>query len=169
MADQTGSATAAGGGENRRASPRRPASAIPNLQARLVAGPDVRLIDVSRRGVLIETPSRLLPGSAVRVKFVVEDKTLVLRGGVVRSNVRNVTDTGLLYRTAVAFDQDISLCDPSLWQEPVQPSPVLSVVPSAQPDADAPALPASPPEATVFTLFAANGDDFRALLEVNDW
>ena len=130
MADQTGSATAAGGGENRRASPRRPASAIPNLQARLVAGPDVRLIDVSRRGVLIETPSRLLPGSAVRVKFVVEDKTLVLRGGVVRSNVRNVTDTGLLYRTAVAFDQDISLCDPSLWQEPVQPSPVLSVVPA---------------------------------------
>lgn len=170
MAEQSPPAT---GGEERRTSPRRPASAVPNLQAKLVAGPDVRLIDISRRGVLIETPTRLLPGSPVRMRFVVDANTLVLRGAVVRSAVRSVTDTGLLYLTAVAFDEDISVCDPSLWHEPAaEPAPPsqLSIVASEPaPGAESPAPPTSLPEATVFTLYAADGDDFRTLIAANDW
>jgi hypothetical protein len=171
MAEHSQSAAS---GDERRASPRLPASAVPNLQAKLVAGPDVRLIDVSRRGVLVETPTRLLPGSPVRMRFVVEDATLVLRGAVVRSTVRSVTDTGLLYWTAVAFGEDISVCDPSLWIQPPPPpvsaTPHLAIVAHEQgPGPAPPPVEPEPAGTAVFTLFAASGDDLRTLLAANDW
>jgi hypothetical protein len=103
---------------DRRTSPRVPASAVPNLKARLLAGPDVRLVDLSRRGVLLETQSRLLPGSPIRLKFVADDAVLVLKGAVVRSSVSTFGEQGLVYRTAVAFDEDITICDASLWVAP---------------------------------------------------
>ena len=156
-------------GANRRQSPRRPASDIPGLKARLFAGSDVGLIDVSRRGVLIETDARLLPGSPISIKFVTTDATLVLKGTVVRSSVNIVSDKGVVYRTAVAFDEDIKLCDESLWQAPAVPEP-----------AEEPAVPlhivhsrgqeeAPPATTTVTTVFASSGDDLRNLLLANDW
>jgi hypothetical protein len=156
---------------------------VPHLKARLLAGPEVRLVDISRRGILLETESRLLPGSPIRVKFVANDATLVMKGSVIRSNVTIVSGEGVMYRTAVAFDEDISLCDERLWQE--DPSPAedpptpLSIVPAeanATADAEAghaPPGPAGPQPtartATVTTLFAASSDDLRALLAANDW
>lgn len=152
-------------GSERRTSPRRPASLIPNLKARLVAGTEVRLVDVSRRGVLLETDTRLLPGSPIRIKFVADDANMVLKGCVVRSSVNIVSGEGLVYRTAVSFDEDISLCDASLWEDT-----------SAQDHADEPAplslvasnTPAEP-ETTVTTIFASSSDDLLALLAANDW
>lgn len=116
--------------DDRRASRRLPASAVPNLKARLLSGPDVRLVDVSRRGVLLETNTRLMPDSVVRMKFVADDGTLVLKGVVARSNVSALGDHGLIYRTAVTFEEEISLCRDVLWAEhdgdddPTPPAPV---------------------------------------------
>ena len=151
-------------GSERRTSPRLPAAAMPNLTARLLAGAEVRLVDISRRGVLLETDTRLLPGSPIRIKFVADDANLVLRGSVVRSSVNVVNGEGLVYRTAVSFDEDITLCDESFWQtstrEPAAERFPLTVV-ASQPPAE--------PETRVTTLFAASTDDLRALLAANDW
>ena len=150
-------------GSERRTSPRLPASVMPNLTARLLAGAEVRLVDISRRGVLLETDTRLLPGSPIRIKFVADDANLVLRGSVVRSSVNVVNGEGLVYRTAVSFDEDITLCDESFWEKPAtEPAPErcpLTMV-TSQP---------AEPETRVTTLFAASTDDLRALLAANDW
>lgn len=100
---------------------RRPASDLPDLKARLVAGSDVRLVNVSRRGVLLETDARLMPNSAVTLRFVTDAASVVLKGRVVRSSIAVLSKATLVYRTAVEFDQDISLVDPRLWDEPVAP------------------------------------------------
>lgn len=104
---------------------RRPASDVPDLKARLVAGSDVRLVNVSRRGVLLETDARLMPNSAVTLRFVTDAASVVLKGRVVRSSIAVLSKATLVYRTAVEFDQDISLVDPRLWDEPVAPIETL--------------------------------------------
>ena len=108
---------------------RRPASDVPDLKARLVAGSDVRLVNVSRRGVLVETDARLMPNSAVTVRFVTDAGSVVLKGCVVRSSIALMSKASLVYRTAVSFDQDISLVDPCLWEEPVGDAPPDEAVP----------------------------------------
>lgn len=152
-------------GAERRRSPRRPAALVPNLKARLLAGPDVRLVDVSRRGVLLETDTRLMPGSPIRVKFVADDSNLVMKGCVVRSSVAVVSGTGLVYRTAISFDEDISICDESLWHEDPAPPPEPAQQEPPPPHAPHP----TEPPATVTATFAASTDDLRSLLAANDW
>lgn len=152
--------------EERRRSPRRPASMVPNLKARLLAGPDVRLLDISRRGVQLETDTRLLPGSPIRIKFVADDRNVIMKGCVVRSSVAVVSGTGLVYRTAVSFDEDIALCDASLWDEPAG-APAVQAHEPGQPQPSA-----AEPEAqtaTVTTFFPSSSDELRALLGSNDW
>jgi hypothetical protein len=172
-------------GAERRTSPRVPASAVPQLKARLLAGPDVRLVDLSRRGVLLETQTRLLPGSPIRLKFVADDATLVLKGSVVRSSVSTFGEQGLVYRTAVTFDQDISICDESLWvAAPAADPPAafdrpntgeFAIVPAANLDTDGDASAASTaaepaaPGTTLITLFANDRESFRSMLADNDW
>lgn len=172
-------------GADRRTSPRVPASSVPNLKARLLAGPDVRLVDLSRRGVLLETQTRLLPGSPIRLKFVADDATLVLKGAVVRSSVSTFGEQGLVYRTAVAFDEDISICDESLWSvDPREDAPVgfarpatgefVIVPPPAADEApEGSALPHAVPGAatgtTLITLFANDRESLRSMLADNDW
>lgn len=171
-------------GADRRSSPRVPAASVPNLKARLLAGPDVRLVDLSRRGVLLETQTRLLPGSPIRLKFVADDATLVLKGSVVRSSVSTFGEQGLVYRTAVAFDQDISICDESLWSVTARDeAPAgfarpatgeFAIVPPPAPDEApaapiTPAPPGAPPGATLITLFANDRESLRSLLADNDW
>jgi hypothetical protein len=156
---------------------------VPNLKARLLAGPDVRLVDISRRGILLETDSRLMPGSPIRIKFVTDDANVVMKGCVIRSSVAVVTGEGIVYRTAISFDEDIALCDATLWERDSEPQPEAGVDdPTAAEVAaavTAEAEPAVPPEvaaapppsapATVTALFAASSEDLRALLAANDW
>ena len=154
--------------EERRRSVRLPASAVPYLSARLVGGPDVRLINISRRGVLVETTTRLLPGSPVGIKFVAADATLILRGCVVRSSVAVLNGSALRYHTAVAFNEDIGLCDASLW-EPAEATPT---VPSNSPQLPVEQTrPESVPDAEV-TLVATlrqNREELQDLLTANEW
>lgn len=157
-------------GENRRQSPRRPGSAVPDLKARLLAGSEVRLIDVSRRSVFIESDARLLPGSPISIRFVTTDATLLLKGTVVRSSVSLVSDTGLAYRTAVAFEEDIRLCDESHWDEAddggAEADVALRVVRGGDEPAPEPDVPAH--ATLVTTVFASSGDVLRTLLFAND-
>ena len=62
-----------------------------------------------------------MPNSAVTLRFVTDAASVVLKGRVVRSSIAVLSKATLVYRTAVEFDQDISLVDPRLWDEPVAP------------------------------------------------
>ena len=154
-------------GENRRSSVRLPAEKLPQLKARLVAGPDVRLVDVSRRGILLETDTRLLPGCPIRVRFVTDDATLILKGRVIRSSVAMVSGEGMVYRTGVSFDEDISVCDEALRREEAEASAspgLAEEVLAAHPAGDE-----AEPDTTVTALFPSGSDDLRSLLAANDW
>lgn len=94
---------------DRRKAPRQDAASVGYLKARLMGGPEVTLKDVSRRGVLLETESRLLPGAVVGIRFLAADATLSMRGCVVRSSVAVLTGTLLRYHTALSFEDELTL------------------------------------------------------------
>lgn len=97
---------------DRRAAPRRPACSIPGLGAAdIVAGPEVRLLNISRAGVLLESAGRLSTGAHICLRLQAADAVLLLKGRVLRS--RTVTEGGrdLRYESAVAFDEDFVLLD----------------------------------------------------------
>lgn len=99
-------------GPERRAYPRIPASAVPYLTARVGGGPPVRLIDLSKRGVQIETTMHMRAGSTVTIRFVSGERSVVLTGAVVRSTVAVLESAGgVTYHTALAFTEELTLCD----------------------------------------------------------
>jgi hypothetical protein len=102
-------------GPERRAHPRIPASAVPHLTARVAGGPAVRLIDLSKRGVQIETTLLMRPGSTVAVRFLTPDATVTLTGAVVRSTVAVLPHRGeVTYHSALAFNDELTLCGDEL-------------------------------------------------------
>ena len=81
-------------------------TALPDLTAFIRRGKSVRIIDVSKRGALIECDDRLCPGRNVSLRFVTPDEEVALTGIVVRSWVSNLSKSQLVYRTALNFTQD---------------------------------------------------------------
>ena len=96
---------------NRRQYPRVPANLLPSLSARLSGGATVRLLDVSRRGVRLETPLHMRPGQTVAIRFVAADATVTLSAAVVRATVAHVDADGIKYETALSLAGDLVLCD----------------------------------------------------------
>jgi hypothetical protein len=94
--------------DDRRSTPRRDAVALGPISARLLGGENVRLLDFSRRGILIESTDRLLIGAKATLRIVTVDASLMVHGRVVRSKVVQATGGGLTYHTALALDDDLS-------------------------------------------------------------
>jgi hypothetical protein len=94
--------------DDRRTTPRRDAAALGPISARLLGGENVRLLDFSRRGILIESTDRLLIGAKATLRIVTVDASLMVHGRVVRSKVVQATGGGLTYHTALALDDDLS-------------------------------------------------------------
>ncbi|MGE5357864.1 MAG: PilZ domain-containing protein [Bacteroidales bacterium] len=99
-------------GAERRVWPRQAASACAwVIAARVRPGRDVRLIDLSRGGALIEGATRLLPGTVVDLQLVAEDARHDLRGKVLRSAVKALDHGGrVYYRAAVCFEHSFTEC-----------------------------------------------------------
>jgi hypothetical protein len=97
-------------GADRRRHVRVPADAVPQLSARLVGGPPVRLLDISRRGAQLETSMHLQPGRAVHIRFVAADTVLTLKGAIVRSRVAMLDGEQVTYHAALAFNEDLVVC-----------------------------------------------------------
>jgi hypothetical protein len=96
---------------NRRQHHRVPASLLPSLSARLSGGAAVKLLDVSRRGVRLETNVHMRPGQTVCIRFVAADATVTLTAAVVRATVAHVESGGIRYDTALSLAGDLLLCD----------------------------------------------------------
>ena len=159
----------------RRASPRRPASELPFLKSvKLLAGPEVRLIDVSRGGAQLESETPLPPGTRVCLRLVTTDTTLLIDGRVLRSRVSCLQPGLVRYRSAVAFDEEVALfsvekADPAAEEaEPRQQSelpsgPPAVAVSGAQDPGDAAGF------VTVTAVVNETGPDLRQIFGVNSW
>jgi hypothetical protein len=150
--------------EERRDSERLPASELPHLTARLEGSREVRLIDVSRRGVQFETSVRLRPGTEVALRLVARGEHVTLTGRVVRSLVSALDGTQLVYRTALSFPEDIAFYGRPSSQDDTWPGAAGK---SREPAAAAPKAPAT---TTVFDVTKSDVDaKIQELLSANDW
>lgn len=108
--------------DERRVDQRHDARALGPVVARLVGGSEVRLMDFARRGVLLESDTRLLIGAKATIKITTTDTTISVRGHVVRSRVAGVKGGALMYHTALALEEDLGLAEsvaPKQASEPV--------------------------------------------------
>jgi hypothetical protein len=97
--------------DDRRIDQRIDARALGPVVARLVGGSEVRLMDFARRGVLLESETRLLIGAKATIKITTTDTTISVRGHVVRSRVAGVKGGSLMYHTALALEEDLGLME----------------------------------------------------------
>lgn len=98
-------------GPERRAHPRIPAAAVPYLTAMVAGGPPVQLLDLSKRGVQIETSVHMPPGATVCIRFVSADASVTLTGAVVRCTSAVLETAGkVTYHTGLAFTDELTLC-----------------------------------------------------------
>jgi hypothetical protein len=98
---------------DRRTSGRHAAATLGAVQARLIGGSPVDLVNFSSRGVLFECDSRLLIGARASVRISSPDHNLIVTGRVVRSRVKGLVNGALRYDAALALDHDFALT-PSL-------------------------------------------------------
>src|SRR5512145_2117918 len=92
----------------RRRWPRIDASEFAGLAVTIIGGPDVKVVNVSRGGVLIEVPARLALRSAVRLVLTQASRSIAeVRGCVVWQKVASIANGQINYRIAVAFEQPI--------------------------------------------------------------
>jgi len=100
------------GTAEKRSAPRLPPSAITDLKSvRLIAGPEVTLINISRGGALIETDALLVPHSSIAIRLVTAEAVFLLRGRVLRSRASSFHGSNLVYHSALAFDEELPFLD----------------------------------------------------------
>lgn len=167
--------------EDRRGAPRLPPSALPPCKARLVGGPEVEIVNVSRTGVLTRSGARLLPGSAIGIRFITADAVFVLMGRVVRSRLVALQDGQPQYESALAFDKNLPLLneEPDARAAVVPPAdavpPPRGVAPgsaAANPPSEPAEIGTPDGEPTVLTVVAfaeERGEDVLRALAINEW
>jgi hypothetical protein len=92
---------------DRRRAPRHQAAKLGKLITRVIGGGEVKLLDFSRSGVLIESDTRLTIGQKATIRLTTTDATLTVTGKVVRSRVASVNGA-IVYHTAFALDDDLT-------------------------------------------------------------
>jgi hypothetical protein len=78
-----------------------------DLLGRIRPGHDVRVLNVSSWGVLIETSRRLLPGTSVDLHLELREARHLTRARVIRSHVAVVTAHALIFRSALDVERPI--------------------------------------------------------------
>ena len=98
---------AAAHARERRQAPRRlPDAGDPLAAVRVRGGRELKVVDISDHGVLVESEARLLPGTHVEVHMVTGDGRVLVRTRVVRACVSALRD-GVRYRSALAFERRV--------------------------------------------------------------
>lgn len=94
--------------DNDRKTSRFDASAIPSLKSVHIAeGPGIKLINISRRGALIETQKEMSPGSGVSLRIVTAEAVYLIKGWILRCNVHTI-DKASAYQCAISFEKDFT-------------------------------------------------------------
>jgi hypothetical protein len=113
----------------RRRGRRHPAAKVPHIHASILAGPDVKIVDVSPHGLLIETDVRLIPGAGICLTIAVGNESHMLGGRVARVDAA-VSGKSVMYRAGIAldglfapFDLSSQESEPTGATEPAPPAP----------------------------------------------
>jgi hypothetical protein len=160
--------------KEKRSSPRLPPSTIPDLKSvRLVAGPEVTLINISRGGALIETDAHLVPHSSVAIRLVAADAVFLLHGKVLRSRAFSFQGSSLLYQSAIAFEEELPLLAGYQNQSQANETPEEASPQAGEEEAIAPQTqPAIVEEPAVLTIdipIPPWGPDLRQIFGLNNW
>jgi len=158
----------------KRFSARMPPSTIPKLKSvRLVAGPEVTLINISRGGALIETEAHLVPSSSVAIRLVAADAVFLLHGRVLRSHASSFQGSALLYRSAIAFDEELTFLAEDQNQPQVNAAPEEASHQACAGEAVAPEMPSKiadePAVITIDIPVPPWGPDLRQIFGLNNW
>jgi hypothetical protein len=165
-------------GIEQRAYPRRPPSVIPHLKAvRIVAGPEAKLINISRGGALIETDARLAPKSLICLRIVTAEAILMLKGKVVYSRTAVLGSSTIRFHSAMQFDEEFLLADSQFADERTA-SESASTPGAAPPQAAEPSPEAQPvaataeePERLVMVTASSpdSGSELTDMFGLNNW
>jgi hypothetical protein len=120
--------------DDRRIALRRGLRDLPWLSgARLSWGGDISLVNISTTGVLVESGSKLVPGTATELHLRGPETNLVVPVRFVRSEIARIDGLGVKYHAAGTFGTAIDLSGPA-------PAPAVSSGPAARPPAPRHAL-----------------------------
>jgi hypothetical protein len=158
----------------KRSSPRLPPSTISKFKSvRLVAGPEVTLINISRGGALIETDAHLVPRSSVAIRLVAADAVFLLHGRVLRSRACSFQGSALLYQSALAFDEELPLLAGDQDHPQADAAPDEASFQAGEGEAIAPQMqPQIGEEPAVITIdipVPSWGPDLRQIFGLNNW
>jgi hypothetical protein len=96
--------------DERRAHRRIPGPALVWIDlARVKYGPEVKVVDLSISGVLIESDRPLAPGSRQALEIARAERSIVVPFGVLRSRVSAIDHRGAIYRSACVFSSPLDL------------------------------------------------------------
>lgn len=95
---------------DRRRERRRSAGELPWLWSmKLPSGSDVKVVDISSQGVLLETASKITPGTAIDLRVIGQDTNVCVPARMVRTEVASVDALGVRYRVAAAFVSSLDI------------------------------------------------------------
>jgi hypothetical protein len=75
-------------------------------------GLELRVLNMSSSGILVETTSKLMPGTVANIEIAGADEKVVIPARFVRSEIVGVDGLGVRYRTAAVFDREVDLDGP---------------------------------------------------------
>ena len=75
-------------------------------------GLEVRLLNMSTSGMLVETTSKFTPGSVAEIEIAGDNESLVVPARFVRSEIVGVDARGVRYRAAAVFEREVDLDGP---------------------------------------------------------
>ena len=90
-------------------------------QLRMRVGPELRVLNISNAGALVEADVRLAPGARLEVHVITARGRTLARCRVVRAFVCHVRTNTIRYRVALSFDQAIDCPELDDQQQPARP------------------------------------------------
>lgn len=96
--------------QDRRRTRRRSGEDVPSLwSVRLPWGDALKVVNISNTGVLLESASKVTPGSTIKLHLLGEETNIAVSARAIRSDVATVDGLGVKYHLAAAFSQEVLL------------------------------------------------------------
>jgi hypothetical protein len=169
---------------NRRQWPRLKPEAVPFLKSvDFSQGTEVRVVNISRGGILLETEVRLRPQMKIFLKLVTTEGVVKMEGHILRSSISSLQGTPR-YQSAISFEHpfhmldDLSadLEDTEESEEQTQGLTSESTAPAMiDIGSNQPLMPPDPggsmynEESAILTVVAQDGVSLQDMFKLNDW
>jgi hypothetical protein len=146
----------------RRRSRRLRGEELPSLwTVKLPWGTAARVVDISTRGALIESASKIVPGSTVDLQLLGEGTNLSVPARMLRAEVSRIDTLGVRYHIAAAFSRELDLA-------PLEAATGASLSPRVLVDLLSRVLDDERVTREYFTLRSRFESELRRLLRVRD-